>query len=647
MKNLKKKGFTIVELVIVIAVIAVLAAVLIPTFVDLTRKANVSADTVLVKNLNTSLSSDAKEHKAMHDALEAAKANGYDIAKIQTKANGNKILWDSKNDCFVYLDSDKDKIVYIPDTKSVDVENKDLWVISNEVSDTYSTYLYGYDGTEVTAKLGLDTGDSSIEKVVLNTDAAGELTIRTNGGVLELNAANATVNHYGLASEVYVKDVASSTYNLFGIAAYIEVSSGEHVVLKAGSTVNAIFVDGTKNVEIENGQEDVVLSTEDGVSKDDVLAAATKFAGGLGTKENPYLIANVEHLLNINEEYEKGYSYYKVADGVKTLDLTSYGTVQLNGSFDGNNVKIVNLTTSLFRVVGYQNENANIKIANMDVTMNVTNGYALVRNIYNSGKTIFENVQIHGYIEGLYNMGSFYNYGTANYDGKGCDYTVEFINSTSNATLVCTSGNGIGGMIGHGYEGAGNTISIIIDSKSQYIGRMYTTNGSVGDKLMYMCSNSSNFNLNGNVTSGYDASFNYTTSKLNVVEPEKNDSGYIVDCEAGATKLIVMINAQATAYDASGNKIANLSGMTWPLGSIEITDLTGDNQKVFDLIENAVIVNGTDHDLGYSYSNGTLTIYSGKSENYAEAVVKIQVNQVGPNGDLVATGTTNIFEIKK
>ena len=33
MKNLKKKGFTIVELVIVIAVIAVLAAVLIPTFV--------------------------------------------------------------------------------------------------------------------------------------------------------------------------------------------------------------------------------------------------------------------------------------------------------------------------------------------------------------------------------------------------------------------------------------------------------------------------------------------------------------------------------------------------------------------------------------------------------------------------------------
>ena len=43
MKNLKnKKGFTIVELVIVIAVIAILAAVLIPTFSSVIDKANES-----------------------------------------------------------------------------------------------------------------------------------------------------------------------------------------------------------------------------------------------------------------------------------------------------------------------------------------------------------------------------------------------------------------------------------------------------------------------------------------------------------------------------------------------------------------------------------------------------------------------------
>ena len=43
MKKLNKKGFTIVELVIVIAVIAILAAVLIPTFSGVIDKANNSA----------------------------------------------------------------------------------------------------------------------------------------------------------------------------------------------------------------------------------------------------------------------------------------------------------------------------------------------------------------------------------------------------------------------------------------------------------------------------------------------------------------------------------------------------------------------------------------------------------------------------
>ena len=40
MKKLNKKVFTIVELVIVIAVIAILAAVLIPTFSNVIEKAN-------------------------------------------------------------------------------------------------------------------------------------------------------------------------------------------------------------------------------------------------------------------------------------------------------------------------------------------------------------------------------------------------------------------------------------------------------------------------------------------------------------------------------------------------------------------------------------------------------------------------------
>ncbi len=55
MKKRNTKAFTVVELVIVIAVIAILAAVMIPTFSGLIRKANKSADEAEITSLNTQL----------------------------------------------------------------------------------------------------------------------------------------------------------------------------------------------------------------------------------------------------------------------------------------------------------------------------------------------------------------------------------------------------------------------------------------------------------------------------------------------------------------------------------------------------------------------------------------------------------------
>ena len=54
--NYRGRGFTIVELVIVIAVIGILATVLVPTFGDVIDKANQAKDIQTVKNMNTALS---------------------------------------------------------------------------------------------------------------------------------------------------------------------------------------------------------------------------------------------------------------------------------------------------------------------------------------------------------------------------------------------------------------------------------------------------------------------------------------------------------------------------------------------------------------------------------------------------------------
>ena len=168
MKKTNKKGFTIVELVIVIAVVAILAAVLIPTFVSITKKANESKDTQLVRNLNTALAVDTEvgKHETMQSALEAAADAGYDVAKINVSAKGNEILWDSANDCFAYLKDNK--VEYIPETNlSVkNVENYQYWVIASTPNATYSTYLYDYKGSGTeTVTTGLDVGNETLSLI--------------------------------------------------------------------------------------------------------------------------------------------------------------------------------------------------------------------------------------------------------------------------------------------------------------------------------------------------------------------------------------------------------------------------------------------------------------------------------------------------
>lgn len=83
MKNNKKKGFTIVELVIVIAVIAILAAVLIPTFSNVVTKANKSAALQEARNAMTNDLVEAEaDYENMNDNADATKQ--YYVVSVKT-----------------------------------------------------------------------------------------------------------------------------------------------------------------------------------------------------------------------------------------------------------------------------------------------------------------------------------------------------------------------------------------------------------------------------------------------------------------------------------------------------------------------------------------------------------------------------------
>lgn len=77
MKHTNKKGFTIVELVIVIAVIAILAAVLIPNLSRLVGKANESSDMQEARNvLSAYLIEEAKNDSSVDLILVKKNASG-------------------------------------------------------------------------------------------------------------------------------------------------------------------------------------------------------------------------------------------------------------------------------------------------------------------------------------------------------------------------------------------------------------------------------------------------------------------------------------------------------------------------------------------------------------------------------------------
>ena len=255
MNRNSKKGFTIVELIIVIAVIAVLAAVLIPTFSNLIQKANEAADQTLIKNLNTALKMDTtvSKHETMTQALEATKANGFDVEKIVARATKNRIVWDSANDCFAYIEEGKSEPTYIPDTKTeANVADYQLWTIvdSTTLDAKYSSYIAGTDITgTVNATKGVDVGENTGITAVsyTNTGDKQDVVIRTNGGKLTIDGDNDSVFHFGEASEVDVVKCAMKSYHEFGKVNLIVLNKG-HVVVNDGAEVSQITIPETVNV---------------------------------------------------------------------------------------------------------------------------------------------------------------------------------------------------------------------------------------------------------------------------------------------------------------------------------------------------------------------------------------------------------------
>lgn len=119
MKKLNKKGFTIVELVIVIAVIAILAAVLIPTFSGVVEKANTSARLQKARNAFVEWSAESSANAEKTDKVIAIKVIegsadnttywfSVKDGSIKESANNTEITQSAKGDIIITVATDGD-----------------------------------------------------------------------------------------------------------------------------------------------------------------------------------------------------------------------------------------------------------------------------------------------------------------------------------------------------------------------------------------------------------------------------------------------------------------------------------------------------------------------------------------------------------
>ena len=338
--NKNRKGFTIVELVIVIAVIAILAAVLIPTFASLIAKANISADIQLVRNLNTALTAEkagGENNKTMYDALKMMKNSGYDIDRIVSKS-GNNIAWDSVNDRFVLIDPGKDTFIYPTEAGAAaqNVQNAvDYFVISNTIPEKqdqkYSIYLSKdatLAGGTANVSVGFDAGENTGVNVNYTSSNAQTVTIRTNGGTLTVDAKDDTVNHYGAADYSNIIAIRGESFHEFGVSAFVRIVKGHFV---AESTA--------KVIELHVAANDAKITEQTGAT----VVSYSKGADNVTVKVNDTTKEVTD--IKTKDDFENAASNSKVVaeggvaeiNGIRFKDLQS----AFNAAKDGDTIKVL------------------------------------------------------------------------------------------------------------------------------------------------------------------------------------------------------------------------------------------------------------------------------------------------------------------
>ena len=320
MRNTNKKGFTIVELVIVVAVIAILAAVLIPTFSNLIKKANQSSDIQATRQMNTALAiaGELADIDAVIDALAEAGFNSKE-ALIPVSAGYTFYWYETAKQ--IVLENDNGEVIFpegVSKEEGVSLESS-VKYIDVEANDSNSLIAAVTNGNK-DIKLSSDINLSSS----LTALAGSEITLDLGGNTLSAGMADATKHQYAL--NVYgTVTLTNGTVD----AREIQIYAGGKLVIGEGVTINAIDDNGGACLWVYEGAEVVVnggtFTAMNGV----------KWSNGSDIRYNPGVINN-SGKVTING------GTFKSAETICYLVQNSGEMVINGGTFEGTHGVVAN-----------------------------------------------------------------------------------------------------------------------------------------------------------------------------------------------------------------------------------------------------------------------------------------------------------------
>lgn len=254
-KHTARRGFTITELVIVIVVIAILAAVLIPTFVGLINKANQSADVQAARQMDTALQAEsaAKKPASLEEVIDILSAAGFDAeGSLKPVTKNHKFYWYKTFNAIILADhTDAAAAVVVYPAKNEELsaafaadllETGDAQVLFDlEVGFMQFVEIEVETGDDAVAALGKGQSITLTEDVTITGEVKvpknKEVTIDLNGKTLTTTATSegntdAMRHEYAIDNEGTII-IENGTFEARGIENRGKMIIKENVVVKA------------------------------------------------------------------------------------------------------------------------------------------------------------------------------------------------------------------------------------------------------------------------------------------------------------------------------------------------------------------------------------------------------------------------------